>query len=114
VWKVNFDDLPGGVTGSEIAKERPAVIVSSDAAGVLPVKLVVPLTGWQPSFGGHGWHVRIAARRSDGISKDSASDVLQLRCVAEERFRVRLGRLTSNEMAEIAAAVALVVEFEPA
>jgi len=35
VWLVNFDPT----IGTEIKKKRPAVIISSDAVGILPIKL---------------------------------------------------------------------------
>jgi mRNA interferase MazF len=46
VWLVSFD--PG--VEAEIRKTRPAVIVSSDIVGVLPLRVVVPITTWQPEF----------------------------------------------------------------
>ena len=45
---VNFDPT----VGSEIGKQRPAVVISSDAVGRLPIKLVAPITGWQEKFSG--------------------------------------------------------------
>ncbi|MDD1438227.1 type II toxin-antitoxin system PemK/MazF family toxin [Dolichospermum sp. ST_sed10] len=42
IWLVNFDPT----VGAEIRKIRPAVVISSDAAGRLPIKLVAPITGW--------------------------------------------------------------------
>ena len=38
VWLINLDPT----MGAEIRKTRPAVIVSSDAVGVLPLRVVVP------------------------------------------------------------------------
>jgi len=38
IWLVNFDPT----IGAEIRKTRPAVVVSSDAVGRLPIKLVAP------------------------------------------------------------------------
>jgi len=40
IWKVNLDPT----IGAEIKKTRPVVVVSSDAVGALPIKLVAPLT----------------------------------------------------------------------
>jgi mRNA interferase MazF len=36
VWLVNFDPT----VGTEIRKIRPAVVISSDEIGILPIKLV--------------------------------------------------------------------------
>lgn len=54
VWLVNF----GPTLGSEIRKVRPAVVLSSDALGKLPLKLVAPVTEWKAHFFGNLWHVR--------------------------------------------------------
>ena len=44
---------------AEIQKQRPAIVVSSDAIGRLAIKLVAPITGWKPAFAGNLWHVRV-------------------------------------------------------
>jgi mRNA interferase MazF len=76
IWLIGFDQT----VGSEINKTRPAAVVSSDAMGVLPVKLVVPLTGWHDSFGGTAWHVRIEPDALNHLDKVVSADTLQLRC----------------------------------
>lgn len=108
VWIVNFDPS----VGSEIRKVRPAVVVSSDAVGRLPIKLVVPLTDWKPYYAGNVWHVRLSPHKSNGLTKESAADALQVRSVSVWRFRQRIGRLSATQMEEIATAVAAVVEFQ--
>ena len=35
--------------GAEIKKTRPVVIVNDDAIGILPLKVIVPVTEWQES-----------------------------------------------------------------
>ena len=46
IWTVRFDPS----VGAEIRKSRPAVVCSVDSIGRLPLRVVVPLTDWQPSF----------------------------------------------------------------
>jgi mRNA interferase MazF len=36
--------------GSEIEKIRPCIIVSDDQIGILPLRVIVPLTGFNPRF----------------------------------------------------------------
>jgi mRNA interferase MazF len=108
VWIVSFDPT----VGSEIQKTRPAVVVSSDGVGRLPVKLVVPLTDWKPHYAGNIWHVRLGPSRANGLAKESAADALQVRCVSVRRFQQRTGRLSATQMEEIAAAIAAVVEYQ--
>src|SRR5712692_5507411 len=75
VWKVNFDPT----VGTEIRKTRPAVVISSDGVGIFPIKLVAPITDWKPYFSANAWHVRIDPEPTNGLTKPSTVDVLQLR-----------------------------------
>lgn len=109
VWRVDFDPT----IGSEIRKTRPAVVVSSDAAGRLPVKLVTPITGWNPAFANNLWHVRISPNATNGLTKDSAVDVLQMRGVDVQRFIAYIGEISQEELTEITQAVAALIEFDP-
>jgi mRNA interferase MazF len=40
----------GPSVGAEIRKIRPAVVISLDTVGRLPLRIVVPLTDWQDAF----------------------------------------------------------------
>ena len=68
IWLVNLDPT----VGSEIKKTRPAVIVSSDALGRLPLRLIAPITEWKDHFKGSIWHVRIDPGGKNGL--DSTID----------------------------------------
>jgi mRNA interferase MazF len=46
IWLVNFDPAVGG----EIRKLRPALVVSLDSIGRLPLRMVVPITDWKSSY----------------------------------------------------------------
>jgi len=92
-------------------KTRPAIVISSDAISRLPLKLVVPITGWDDRFAGHIWHVRVEPDRQNGLTKTSAADVLQTRCVDAARFTERMGSVTPAVIEEILAALASVVEY---
>jgi mRNA interferase MazF len=96
----------------EIKKTRPAVVVSSNAIGQLPIKLIAPVTDWKPYFNGNLWHVRINPDSTNGLVKVSAIDTLQLRGADMQRFIRKLGQVSETTMAEIAAAVAAVVEYQ--
>ncbi|MEW6033540.1 MAG: type II toxin-antitoxin system PemK/MazF family toxin [Chloroflexota bacterium] len=108
VWLVNFDPT----VGTEIKKTRPAVVVSSDAVGILPIKVIVPITKWQNSFAGNFWHVKVDPDASNGLTYVSAVDSLQVRGVDTERFVRKLGTLSSGVLDEIAAAIAIIIEYE--
>jgi mRNA interferase MazF len=108
VWLVEFDP----VKGDEIRKSRPAIVISSDAFKPLKTKLVVPLTSWQEKFAISQWMVKIVADAGNGLDHDSAADALQLRCVSYERFTLKLGMVSAPVLDEIAAAIAVVIEFQ--
>lgn len=105
---MNFDPT----LGSEIRKTRPAVVISSDEIGRLPVKLVAPITDWKPYFANNVWHVKLRPNSSNGLKKLSAVDVLQLRGVDLQRFLRRLGCLSNKKMTLVSLAVATVVEAD--
>ena len=108
IWNLCFDPT----VGSEMKKTRPAVILSSDAMGKLPVKLVAPLTEWDEKFSRNVWHVPLAPDAANGLKKISAVDVLQSRCVSWQRFVEKLGVVPEETMRKIVAALLIIVEYE--
>ncbi len=107
IWLTNFDPI----VGAEIKKVRPAIIVSSDGVGKLPIKLIAPITDWKEYYAENIWHVKIEANIKNSLSKDSAVDILQLRGVDVQRLIRKIGECSSEIMEEIAAAIAVVVEY---
>jgi len=108
IWQVNFDRT----IGAEIKKIRPAIVISSDAVGSLPIKLVAPVTTWDSTFTGKIWLVKISPEASNGLTHDSAVDTLQIRGVDIRRFVRKMGFVSPIVMEDIAAAVAIVVEYQ--
>lgn len=109
VWQVDFNPTKG----SEIKKVRPSVVVSSDAIGRLPIKLIAPITTWNESFAGKLWLVRIEPSETNGLTQPSVVDTLQIRCVdVQARFITKIGVLPSSTMEEVAASIAIVVEYQ--
>ncbi len=107
VWLVNFDPT----IGTEIRKVRPAVVVSSDTIGRLPVKLIAPITDWKTYYANNIWHVKVEPDGSNGLAKTSAIDALQLRGIDKQRFIRKLGQLSMLTMEEITIAIAAVIEY---
>jgi mRNA interferase MazF len=90
-------------------KLRPAVVVNVDSIGRLPLRIVVPLTEWQPTFAALPWFVPITASAITGLSKDSGPDAFQVKSVSENRFVQRIGTITNDQLDAVAAAIALCV-----
>jgi mRNA interferase MazF len=109
VWQVDLDPT----VGSEIQKSRPCVVVNADGIGRLPVRLVVPLTGWKLAYGGYPWCVPVNPDAANGLIKVSAADTFQMRAVSVLRMSARLGQLPETTMVSIAKAVAVCVDYEP-
>jgi mRNA interferase MazF len=105
LWWIEFDPT----VGAEVRKTRPAVVASVPAVGVLPLRIVVPVTEWDARWSRVPWMVHLRRGKRTGLAKDSAADCFQVKCVSLERFRARLGLVTADEVDEIASAVALCV-----
>lgn len=109
VWRVDLEPT----RGAEMQKTRPAVVLSSDRLGRLPLRLIVPLTGWSEGYTSLAWMVRVEATQANGLTKLSAADAFQTRGASLERFGNRLGVLSEETLAQIAIALALTVEYQP-
>jgi mRNA interferase MazF len=105
IWTVRFDPS----VGAEMRKLRPAVVVNLDSVGRLPLRIVVPLTDWQPTFAALPWFVPVPATTTTGLAKDSGADAFQVKSVSENRFVQRIGSVANDRLDEIASAVALCV-----
>ncbi len=99
--------------GAEMRKTRPVVVVSSDAIGRLPIKLVAPLTEWKDYLERNSWHVKLVPDKQNGLTKASAVDTLQLRGVDTQRFVQKLGSVSPSALKAIVSAIVLVIEYEP-
>ena len=108
IWLINLDPS----VGAEIRKTRPAEIVSEDAVGILPLKVIVPLTDWKERYAVAPWLVRVEPDVENHLDKISAADAFQVRSVAHQRFVRRLGELSDAAMQEIARALAAVLRIE--
>ena len=109
IWLVSFDPA----IGDEIQKMRPAAIVSGDVYGVLRLRLVVPITGWQEAFAARPWMIEIAPTPGNGLSKQSAADAFQVKSLSTRRFVRRIGRAADEQLGAIAEAIAHLVGFAP-
>jgi mRNA interferase MazF len=110
VWLINLDPT----IGAEIRKTRPAVIVNDDAIGILPLKVIVPITDWKERYAVAPWMVKLEPTSTNGLNKLSTADTFQARSVSQQRFVQRLGMLSPEMMAAIGRALADVLRIEVA
>jgi len=103
VWLIDFSPK----VGDEIGKERRGVIVNDDAVGILRLRVVVPLTGWQDKFLVSPWLVPLQPSATNGITKKVAADTFQVKSLSLRRLSKRLGVLSVAEMEELSAGLAV-------
>jgi mRNA interferase MazF len=108
IWLVNLDPT----VGAEIKKTRPAIVISSDYIGKLPLKLVVPITDWKDSFALDLWHISLDPSNENGLTKPSAADALQVRSLDTRRFIQKIGILPRVDLQEIGRAIAAIIEYQ--
>jgi mRNA interferase MazF len=105
VWLINLDPT----IGAEIQKTRPVVILSNDAVGILPLRVVIPITEWKEHYHQAAWMVSLIPDAWNGLAKPSTADTFQIRSVSTARFVRRMGKLAAADMEAIVAAVSLVI-----
>ena len=108
IWFINLDPT----IGAELKKTRPVVIVNDDAIGILPLRVIVPITEWKDRYAVAPWMVRLEPDAENHLDKPSVADAFQVRSVAQERFVRRLGKLSGTAMQEITRALAVVLTIE--
>ena len=108
IWEINLSPT----VGAEIKKKRPAVIINDDAIGILPLKVIVPITEWKDRFEGAIWLVRIEPDSENKLMKTSAIDTFQIRSVSTKRFLRKTGSVSSDVLNEIKAAIKAVIDVD--
>lgn len=95
IWLVNLDPT----IGAEIRKTRPCVIMNDDAVGVLPRKIIAPLTDFKERYLRVPWMVTLNPDVANNLQKVSSLDLFQVRCVSEERLVKKIGSIDSLHLA---------------
>ena len=101
VWLASFDPT----FGTEAAKTRPCVVVSTDDSNQIVdtlgrgVVTVIPLTSNTRHV--YPFQVLIRASRVNGLSVDSKAQAEQIRALDRARFVGRLGLLTDELLASV-------------
>ena len=108
IWLINLDPT----VGAEIKKTRPAIIVSDDSLGKLPLKVIVPITDWKESFEIAPWMIKITPDSKNGLEKDSSADCFQVRSVSRERFVKKVGNISEIEKDAVKSGLSKVLSIE--
>ncbi len=107
IWLINLDPT----IGAEIRKTRPAVIVNDDSLGILPLKIIVPITDWKSKYSAADWMVKLDPNSSNKLSKVSTADCFQVRSLSQIRMVRKIGEVSRVKMQEIEGALAKVLKI---
>jgi mRNA interferase MazF len=97
IWLVDLDPT----LGSEMNKTRPALIINSNGLGILPLKVIVPITGWKEHYSIAPWMIKIEPHQKNGLKKISSIDCFQIMSVSRQRLVEKIGEITSDEINKV-------------
>ena len=101
IWLINLDPT----VGAEIKKTRPCAIVSDNAIGALPLKIIAPFTDFKERYRVVPWMVVCEPDSNNNLSKTSTLDLFQVRCVAEERLVRSIGCIDFATLLKVQSAL---------
>jgi len=107
IWLINLDPT----IGAEIRKTRPAVIVNDDALGILPLKVIVPITDWKSRYAEADWMVKLDPNSMNNLTKNSTADCFQVRSLSQIRMVRKIGAISDTKMREIEIALSKVLKI---
>ena len=107
IWMINLDPT----VGAEMNKTRPAVIVNDDQLGILPLKIIVPITDWKEHYSVAPWMIAIDPSNQNGLIKKSSIDCFQIRSISKSRLIKRIGQITFNEILQLQEGIIKVVGY---
>ena len=105
IWQIALDPT----VGAEMKKNRPALIINTDALGKLPLKIIAPITDWKEHYSNYPWMVKIIPAVQNGLAKASAVDCFQIRSVSVERLTALIGSVEPKIIAQVQEAVIRVI-----
>ena len=109
IWLINLDPT----VGAEIKKTRPAIIVNDDELGLLPLRVIVPLTDWKEKYDIASWMVKVESNTTTNLTKVSAADCFQVRSVSKSRFTKKIGEIDHSTTKKVEKALADVLAIKP-
>lgn len=108
IWLINLEPT----IGAEIQKTRPGIIVNDDALGILPLKVIVPISDWKNKYSSADWMVKLTPNVTNNLVKPSVADCFQVRSLSKKRMIRKLGEVSASKMEEIQIALAKVLKIQ--
>ncbi len=78
IWLVDLNPT----RGQELQKTRPVIVISSDLFQAIAMRIIIPITTWQEKFTTRPFMVKLPATPANGLDRDSASNILQVRSLS--------------------------------
>ena len=97
---------------TEIWKFRPAVILNVIEIGILPLRVIVPITTWKKRYSKESWLLKIEPDMENGLDEPSAVDAFQIRSLSVDRFIRVIGKVETEKLSAILEAVQIVFGFQ--
>lgn len=108
IWLVDLNPTKG----QEIQKTRPVVVISSNVYQPIALRIVIPITTWQNKFISRPFLIKIPQTSTNGLDRDSAGNVLQVRSLSTERFIRKIGQVDTEQLQELLAGLIICIEYE--
>jgi mRNA interferase MazF len=97
IWLVDLDPS----VGAEMNKTRPALLINDNRVGKLPLKIIIPITGWKEHYSIAPWMIKIEPNERNGLAKTSSLDCFQIRSVSQERLIEKIGEIAPDEINKV-------------
>jgi mRNA interferase MazF len=109
IWLINLDLT----LGAEISKTRPCVLLSDDAIGALPLKVIAPITEFKEKYEQVPWMIKLTPNAANQLEKTSVIDTFQVRSVSKTRLIRQIGAISDKELQETLDALKPVFGMAP-
>ena len=109
IYTVNFNPP----TGIPLNKTLPVVILSGGDHRYLPLAIIAPIIEWEDCLEENPFFVPLEPELLKGLRNKSMIDCYQLRAIDHDRFKEKIGTLSSEKMNQIKKSIALILDIEP-
>lgn len=97
IWLINLEPT----IGAEIKKTRPCVILNDNSIGILPLKIIAPITDFKKEYDKVPWMVKLLPDNTNNLDKVSVIDTVQIRSISKERLVKQIGSITEDELIKV-------------
>ena len=108
IWDITL----GNKSVADIGENCPVIILNDDIIGILPSRVIVPLTDWQDKFDKAIWLIRLEPNDENNLGRVTAVDAFQLYTIPTTWFLKKIGTVTAEELQHIKNAVKAIINAE--